>query len=57
MRYPRLRKAAASGLADASVLRAKQPKGKRRKLINAAVDPELPDEVTARLINLQKHDI
>jgi hypothetical protein len=55
-RYPRLRKAVADGLEDASVLSAKQPKSKRRKLNNVGVDPQLPDDVAARLINLQKRD-
>ena len=53
VRYPRLRKAVAAGLEDASVLSAKQPKGKRRNIkltdTNAAVAPQLPDEVAARL--------
>ena len=60
VRYPRLRKAVESGLEDISVLSAKQPKGKRRKLnnadVNTAVDPQLPADVAARLINLQKRD-
>ena len=45
VRYTRLRKAVESGLEDASVLSAKQPKGKRRNIkptdANAAVDPQL----------------
>ena len=48
-----MRKAVEAGLEDASVLRAKQPKGKRRNIkltdANAAVDPQLPEEVAARL--------
>ena len=59
-RYPRLRKAVEAGLESASVLSAKQPKGKRRKLNNAGVDPQLPEDVAtyksemvrARIINL-----
>ena len=53
VRYTRLRKAVEAGLEPPSVLRAKQPKGKRRNIkltdANAAVDPQLPSEVTARL--------
>jgi hypothetical protein len=56
VRYTRLRKAVEAGLEPASVLSAKQPKGKRRKLNNVGVDPQLPDDVAARLINLQKRD-
>ena len=60
LRYPRLRRAVASGLEDASVLSAKQPKGKRRNntltKLNEAVEPQLPDDVAARLINLRKRD-
>jgi hypothetical protein len=56
VRYTRLRKAVESGLEPASVLSAKQSKGKRRKLNNVGVDPQLPDDVAARLINLQKRD-
>ena len=48
-RYPRLRKAVADGLEPASVLSAKQPKGKKRRSGNNAITPDLPDEVTARL--------
>lgn len=59
-RYSRLRKAVASGLEDRSVLSAKQPKGKvrRNKLtkVNEAVEPDLPDEVRQRLINLYKDE-
>ena len=55
-RYPRLRKAVEAGLEPASVLSAKQPKGKRRNLNNVGGDPQLPDDVAARLINLQKRD-
>ena len=40
----------------ASVLSAKQPKGKRRRLNNVGVDPQLPDDVAVRLINLKKRD-
>ena len=55
----RTSEAVASGQEDASVLSAKQPKGKKRKnklttSSNVAVDPQLPDEVMARLINLRK---
>ncbi|HMG87576.1 MAG TPA: hypothetical protein VK574_17715 [Terracidiphilus sp.] len=58
VRYTRLRKAVESGLEDASVLSANQPKRKKRnnKLTssNVAVDPQLPDQVMSRLINLEK---
>ena len=40
-RYPRLRKAVEAGLEPASVLSAKQPKGKRRRKRNDAVVPDL----------------
>ena len=54
----RLRKAVESGLEDPSAMSAKQPKGKKRNnqvtRSNEAVDPQLPDEVMARLIKLQK---
>ena len=49
VRYPRLRKAVASGLEDASVLSAKQQKGKRKRKRSDAVIPNLPDEIAARL--------
>ena len=49
VRYPRLRKAVEAGLEPASVLSAKQPRGKKRRSGNNAVTPDLPDEVTARL--------
>ena len=43
LRYPRLRAAVEAGLEPASVLSAKQPKRKRRKAHNQAVDPVLPE--------------
>jgi hypothetical protein len=48
-RYPRLRAAVANGLAPASVLSAKQPKGKKRKVSNQAVDPVLPEALKRRI--------
>lgn len=57
IRYPRLRKAVESGLEDASVLSAKQPKGRKRiKCINVGVEPELPEEVAARFNKLTKDE-
>jgi len=57
-RYVRLRKAMESGLEDPGALSAKQPKGKKRNnqvtRSNEAVDPQLPDEVMARLIKLRE---
>ena len=48
-RYSRLRAAVANGLAPASVLSAKQPKGKKRKVSNQAVDPVLPEALKRRI--------
>ena len=57
IRYPRLRKAVESGLEDASVLSAKQPKGRKRiKCINVGVEPELPQDVAARFNKLTKDE-
>lgn len=54
MRYARLRKAVDAGLEDASVLSAKQPKRKRLNLQGSnAVEPELPEDVAARLDKLR----
>ena len=58
VRYPRLRKAVEAGLEDASILKAKQPKGKRRnttltKAVNEGVNPQLPEEIEGRLSNLR----
>ena len=49
VRYSRLRAAVANGLAPVSVLSAKQPKGKRRKVHNQAVDPVLPEALKKRI--------
>jgi len=46
-RYPRLRKAVASGLEDRKVLSAKQPK--KKTTLNTGVQPDLPDDLTGRL--------
>ena len=43
-----MRKAIEAGLEPASVLSAKQPKGKKRKG-NIAITPDLPEEITRRL--------
>jgi len=48
-RYERARAAVANGLAPASVLSAKQPKGKRHNLANQAVDPVLPEAQKKRI--------
>ena len=58
VRYPRLRKAVEAGLEDASVLSAKQPKGKKRrnttltKAAHEGVKPQLTDDIEGRLSNL-----
>jgi hypothetical protein len=57
LRYLRLRKAVASGLEDQSVLSAKQPKRKNKLThVNEAVEPDLPDEVRARLKKLREDE-
>jgi hypothetical protein len=48
-RYQRLRAAVANGLAPATVLSAKQPKGKRGKVSNQAVDTVLPEALKKRI--------
>jgi hypothetical protein len=49
VRYDRLRAGIERGLVPASVLSAKQPKGKRRKVHNQAVDPVLPEALKRRI--------
>jgi hypothetical protein len=48
-RYERLRAAVVNGLAPASVLSVKQPKGKRRTVHNQAEDPVLPEALKKRI--------
>ena len=55
VRYGRLRKAVADGLEEPGVLSAKQPK---RRIINLprsndGVEPQLPEDVAGRLLNLR----
>jgi len=51
-RYERARAAVANGLAPASVLSAKQPNGRKRKVPNQAVDPLLPEALKRRIKDL-----